>query len=154
MCTIPIEDLIAHLEGSLDGARAEYVAAHVRACPECRAQIAALQQTDRLLETHRPLIDDPAARRQVLAVIRRNAQRRTARQRSWLSPMTRGHSGWRARVVGAASTLGLVGILMLQPGWADATSTTVTNATADVAHAVTDAVSTVGHDIEEAVNGD
>ncbi len=59
-CEIPDADLIAYAEGDLGGARGEWVAAHLAACPSCRERLSLFAAVDTLLRAD-PVPDlDPA----------------------------------------------------------------------------------------------
>jgi len=59
-CEVPDADLVAYAEGDLRGARGEWVAAHLAACPSCQERLALFAAVDTLLRAD-PVPDlDPA----------------------------------------------------------------------------------------------
>ena len=73
MCDLPIEDLVAYLDGELRGGRQELVEAHLQACPDCRRRRARFEEVDRLLRESSPLTDDPAGRAAIAARVARQS---------------------------------------------------------------------------------
>jgi len=98
-CTLPGEDLIAYTDGYLTEGRRELVEAHLRACPHCRARVAAFDDVDRLLREGTPLTDDPNGR----------AMLRTRLERSGRNPSPR-------RLLAVPVLAALVILVMLLPG--------------------------------------
>ena len=72
-CDLPIEDLVAYLDGDLRAGRKELVEAHLQACPVCRRRRARFEEIDRLLRESSPLTDDPAGRAAIAARVARLA---------------------------------------------------------------------------------
>ena len=101
-CDLPIEDLVAYLDGDLRGGRMELVEAHLQACPVCRRRRAQFAEVDRLLRESSPLTDDPAGR---AAIAARVAGLTTTGGRARL-PLRR-----------AVAVLALVAALALALGW-------------------------------------
>jgi len=98
-CTLPGEDLIAYTDGYLTGGRRELVEAHLRACPHCRARVAAFDEVDRLLREGTSLTDDPHGRAMV----------RTRLERAGRNPPPR-------RLMAVPVLAALLVLVMLLPG--------------------------------------
>ena len=62
--------LVAYLDGELaPGLRAQLVA-HVRTCAVCQQHLATSRDLARVLQERTPLVDDPVARRAIVARVR------------------------------------------------------------------------------------
>lgn len=61
-CSVLDEDLVAHADGYLTGARRELVEAHLTVCPSCQERLQTLHDVDMILQEHAVLTDDAAAR--------------------------------------------------------------------------------------------
>jgi anti-sigma factor RsiW len=59
---IPPEDLVAYVEGILQGSQKELVDAHLQICPSCRQRLEMHLEVGRVLRAGTPQIDDPARR--------------------------------------------------------------------------------------------
>jgi len=71
-CDVAAEELLAYLDGCLDGEREAYVAHHVKVCPVCQIRQAELEETKQLLKVSTPLPNDEIERSQLKAEILRN----------------------------------------------------------------------------------
>lgn len=69
------EDLVAYADGYLAGRRLAAVEGHLRACPRCRAHLAAFREVDRVVRTGVAPVDDPGG----LAALRARMAARAGR---------------------------------------------------------------------------
>jgi hypothetical protein len=76
-CDLPIEDLVAYAGGELRAARKEIVEAHLQFCPECRKQVVAFSEVDKVLRDAIPLVDDPAGWAEIKARLEWEASQRS-----------------------------------------------------------------------------
>jgi hypothetical protein len=131
-CDVEDGELLAHQEGALRGGRAEWVAAHVRACAHCRRRLAAFLEADRLLAdwvAGLPDTDDPAGRARLRAFAEAELARRARwwPLHRWLRPLRRFPPPWPGRVWAAlglkAALLAALAALLLRPDLAPAGAT-------------------------------
>ena len=111
-CDLPIEDLVAYLDGDLRGGRMELVEAHLQACPACRRRRAQFEEVDRLLRESSPLIDDPAGRAAIAARVARAAGTRGRAQ----LPLRRAIAALALLATALALAFGWPAISRAQPG--------------------------------------
>jgi anti-sigma factor RsiW len=81
-CDLPIDLLTSYEDGSLQGARREFVEAHLHGCPRCRERVRANQSVTELLRGSILSDDDPHAKVMVRQRIREESLRRTPVMRS------------------------------------------------------------------------
>ena len=103
----PDSDLLAYLMDDLEGARAEYLAVHLRHCPHCRTRLDELRETLGLLQTLTPPNPDNHLHRAALkARIADAAASNAAPARS---------AGWRFAPAGVAFAALLVLVIVSGP---------------------------------------
>lgn len=61
-CRLRRADLIAFADGEVNGAKREYVEAHLRVCSDCQTWLDRLHELEALLEQTAPLMSNPAGR--------------------------------------------------------------------------------------------
>jgi len=64
------EALVAYLDGDLAPGPRALVATHVRTCAVCQQHLATSRDLARVLQERTPLMDDPVARRAIVARVR------------------------------------------------------------------------------------
>jgi anti-sigma factor RsiW len=106
--------LTAWTEGQLPAAERDRVARHVADCPDCRAQTAEQEQTNRLL-SRLPAETAPAGLGQgILAAVRR----KQAADRRREAELRRGERIWQ-RVAAASVVCALAGLALVAAAWPD-----------------------------------